>query len=105
MKHGASWDTIYPGNWKVTIEGGIEDYHVPWGHPQVTRGMQSRSGRIDSAPGCFAATTSTWIYKHGQAPTRYKNDHIPSIPGIDPQAPPAKSDHQPVPNRCDRGDV
>ena len=88
MRQGASYNYTYPGNWKVTIEGGIEDYHVPWGHPQVIRGMKSRSGRIDTAPGCFAATTSTWVYKEGQAPTRYKNDHIPSIPGIDPEMPP-----------------
>lgn len=87
MQHGATWDYTYPGNWKVTIEGAIEDYHVPWGHPQVVRGMKSRTGCIDTAPGCFAATTSTWVYGEGEAPIRYKNDAIPSIPGIHPSAP------------------
>ena len=30
LRHGGSWEYTYPGNWKVAIEGGIEDYHVPW---------------------------------------------------------------------------
>lgn len=25
----------YAGNWKILIEGGIEDYHFPWVHPQL----------------------------------------------------------------------
>ena len=87
MEHGESSSYTYPGNWKVTIEGGIEDYHVPWGHPQVVHGMNSRSGDIDTAPECFAATTSTWVYAQGKAPTRYKNDAIPSIPGINRDSP------------------
>ena len=30
---GFSFD--YSGNWKVLVEGGIEDYHFPWVHPQL----------------------------------------------------------------------
>ena len=25
----------FKGNWKLVMEGGIEDYHVPWIHPQM----------------------------------------------------------------------
>ena len=25
----------FEGNWKLVMEGGIEDYHVPWIHPQM----------------------------------------------------------------------
>jgi len=80
LQHGSSWETVYPGGWKVSIEGAIEDYHVPWGHSQVVRGLKSRRGAIDTADRCFAATTSTWEYKPGRAPTRYQDSNLPSIP-------------------------
>lgn len=25
----------YAANWKIAMEAGIEDYHLPWGHPQL----------------------------------------------------------------------
>jgi len=28
------WALDYPGNWKVATEGAIENYHLPYGHPQ-----------------------------------------------------------------------
>ena len=34
FRHLATWETSYAGNWKVSVEGGIEEYHLPWGHPQ-----------------------------------------------------------------------
>ena len=81
LRHGGFWETTYPGSWKVAIEGAVEDYHVPWGHSQVVRGLRTRSGQIDTAEQCFAATTSTWTYNPGQAPTRYQAERLPSIPG------------------------
>lgn len=35
MRHGARLDEIYEGNWKLFTEGFIEDYHLPFGHPQM----------------------------------------------------------------------
>ena len=32
---GQSTSTTFEGNWKLVIEGGIEDYHLPWIHPQL----------------------------------------------------------------------
>jgi choline monooxygenase len=29
----------YDGNWKVAVEGGMEEYHLPWGHPQTMAGV------------------------------------------------------------------
>ena len=28
-------EAVFEGNWKLVMEGGIEDYHVPWIHPQM----------------------------------------------------------------------
>ena len=35
MRHGARLDETYEGNWKLFVEGFIEDYHLPCGHPQL----------------------------------------------------------------------
>lgn len=35
LRHGGRHDEVYGGNWKLSIEGGIEDYHLPFGHPQL----------------------------------------------------------------------
>ena len=69
----------YPGNWKVGIEGAIEDYHVPWGHGQMVRQLKKRHCEIDTADGCFAATRSTMLY-HDEGPSRYGNNALPAIP-------------------------
>lgn len=88
MRHAHAYEYAYSGNWKVTIEGGIEDYHVPWGHAQLIKGMKSRFARIDTGS-CFAATTSTLEYGPEGAPTRYRSAELPILPGLDPQAPPS----------------
>ena len=35
LKHGVKLVDTYRGNWKIATEGGIEDYHLPFGHPQL----------------------------------------------------------------------
>jgi choline monooxygenase len=35
LRPGARIEDHYPGNWKLATEGGIEDYHLPFGHPQL----------------------------------------------------------------------
>jgi choline monooxygenase len=34
LLYGGRYECTYEGNWKVALEGGIEEYHLPWGHPQ-----------------------------------------------------------------------
>ena len=36
--HGATTERFFEANWKLAIEGGIEDYHLPWVHPQAGNG-------------------------------------------------------------------
>lgn len=33
--HGERLEDIYAANWKIAMEAGIEDYHLPFGHPQL----------------------------------------------------------------------
>lgn len=35
LRHASKLVDVYEGNWKLATEGGIEDYHLPFGHPQL----------------------------------------------------------------------
>ena len=48
----------YPGNWKLTMEGAIEDYHLPLVHPELVEGEVESLPRLDYAPRCFFANSS-----------------------------------------------
>jgi choline monooxygenase len=57
LRHGGRLDEMYAGNWKLSTEGGIEDYHLPFGHPQ----LQADAFRNTTA--CFAdrVYTGGWV--------------------------------------------
>jgi len=44
------------------VKGAIEDYHLPWGHPQLVKGARSANARLDSAQGCFMANSAAREY-------------------------------------------
>ncbi len=52
---GAGFSYTYAGNWKVLIEGGIEDYHFPWVHPQL---MPQGVFRPEIGGECYAGISS-----------------------------------------------
>jgi phenylpropionate dioxygenase-like ring-hydroxylating dioxygenase large terminal subunit len=54
---GVRWGGSYDVNWKLLVEGGIEDYHLPWVHPEIMRGVIARNVQIFTASGVFAATS------------------------------------------------
>ena len=51
LRHGGMRDRTVPANWKRFLESGIEDYHLPWIHPQFFTPRTNWSGRsvIDGA--------------------------------------------------------
>jgi len=51
---GLTAESCFEGNWKLAIETGCEDYHLPWVHPQVGK----RSGWFE---GGRCADTSVFI--------------------------------------------
>lgn len=53
LRHGARLEDGYPGNWKLATEGGIEDYHLPFGHPQLNAHLY-RNTKPLCAPGVYA---------------------------------------------------
>ncbi|MBW8745127.1 MAG: aromatic ring-hydroxylating dioxygenase subunit alpha [Sphingomonas sp.] len=53
LQHGGRLTDIYAGNWKLATEGGIEDYHLPFAHPQLNAHLY-RNTTPYNAPGIFA---------------------------------------------------
>lgn len=88
MRHGGSWEGSYPGNWKIAVEGAIEDYHLPWGHPELMTNVMQRNARVDFAERCFAAVSGRFEYPAGAGPvlTRLKRA-MPSMPVTAPAEP------------------
>ncbi len=39
IEHSFSVGITHQANWKVFFEGGLEDYHLPWGHPVMMEGV------------------------------------------------------------------
>ena len=62
LERGDSWALEYPGNWKVSVEGAVEDYHLPWGHPQIIQGARQNNPRLDYASRCFMSNSSRREY-------------------------------------------
>lgn len=55
LRLSTAWEHHYAGNWKLAIEGGIEDYHLPLAHPQLFDGIGKRPVAIATGP-AYAAT-------------------------------------------------
>jgi choline monooxygenase len=53
LRHGGRIDDAYGGNWKLSTEGGIEDYHLVFGHPQLNAHL-ARNTRACAADGVYA---------------------------------------------------
>ena len=47
----------FEGNWKLVIEGGVEDYHLPWIHPQLGSHSGTFTPEWDET-GCYVGFTS-----------------------------------------------
>lgn len=59
LVHEGRWDHHYPGNWKIAMEGAIEDYHVFWGHPQLMVDGRWRASETWGEVGVYAVTAAT----------------------------------------------
>ena len=58
LRRANSWEIEYPGNWKVAVEGAIEDYHLPFGHPQIVKGASKLNPELDFASRCFYSNST-----------------------------------------------
>ena len=76
-----SWHMTLDGNWKVVMEGGIEDYHTPWGHPQYVKGVDAYQVEYLLGP-----RHSGYLVTRSQDSSLHANDRqgaLPTVSGLD----------------------
>jgi choline monooxygenase len=72
------WSLVYPGNWKVAVEGAIENYHLPYGHPQLLEGGKAVNSLSHAGEGCFMAVSSAYAM-HSQG-TGWRSRRVSCAP-------------------------
>ena len=55
-EYAGRYDHYYKGNWKVVVEGGLEEYHLPWGHPHLITGTTAIRDHSFSHARCYTGT-------------------------------------------------
>ena len=73
------WEQVYEGNWKISHEGGIEDYHTPWGHPQVWRAANTFKGWPVVHGTHYAGVCSAATFREGDEANRLYDRPLPSL--------------------------
>ena len=62
LRRAEAWSTEYPGNWKVAVETTLDEYHIPFLHPQLMTGVQRNNNANGYADGCYMMTSNARIY-------------------------------------------
>ena len=62
LNSAGGFELHYPGNWKITFEGAVEDYHLYSCHPQVLRGVRDSRPDTHWSSRCFYSVSSTRRY-------------------------------------------
>ena len=80
LRWACSWSTSCPCNWKLAVESGIEDYHLPSLHPLVTDGAsRSDHSKMESDGeaffNCVEVSRAPWTEGRGA-------DNLPRLPPI-----------------------
>ena len=82
LKRAGSWSMTYPCNWKLAVESGIEDYHLPHLHPLITDGpIRGDSTVIENDDVfflCGEVSRSQWAEGRGGGDL----PALPAIPGL-----------------------
>lgn len=79
LRYGGQWEHFYDGNWKVAMEGGIESYHVPYGHAQYMRGVTDYEEHAVNHGQCYAIIDSRVVYGSGVDPLIVLDNALPVI--------------------------
>lgn len=82
LRRANSWEIEYPGNWKVAVEGAIEDYHLPVGHPQIALAAVKMNPELDYAHRCFYSNSTRREYARPEDdnPASGAQAGMPTIP-------------------------
>jgi len=81
-----AFDDIYKGNWKIVTESGIEDYHLPFGHPQLNAHLMRNSTPHVDYP-VFGIATNMDGFVAEKAEQRAWNAELIDVPRHDETVP------------------
>jgi choline monooxygenase len=68
-------------NWKIGIEGGIEDYHLPWVHPELFEQRTDWRGR-GVTDGMMVGTEDVIPSEHRSSIVDLEKGALPTFPGL-----------------------
>ena len=82
LRLGARFSLRYPGNWKVSVEGALEEYHIPFGHPQHVRNVCGDRPGVVHAGRTYMGTFNARRYhdRLDAAASAGLNEAIPPLP-------------------------
>ena len=82
LRPAERFSLVYPGNWKVSVEGTLDEYHIPFGHPQTVHGVYDDKPGVAHAGCTYMATSNTRQYRDAEEASAGVglNDAIPPIP-------------------------
>jgi choline monooxygenase len=86
LRHTFSFEDAYKGNWKIVTEAGIEDYHLPFGHPQLNAHLLRNSTPHVDHP-VYGISTDTQDFAAEKAEQRAWNASLIDIPRHDETRP------------------
>jgi phenylpropionate dioxygenase-like ring-hydroxylating dioxygenase large terminal subunit len=79
LRHSGHTDREFRANWKLCIEGGIEEYHLPWVHPQFFTDVPNWTGR--SVVDRTMIGSESWFDKNDVELYGSKRE-LPGFPGL-----------------------
>jgi choline monooxygenase len=86
LRYAFSITDAYKGNWKIVTEAGIEDYHLPFGHPQLNAHLLRNSTPHVDYP-IYAISTNTQDFAGEKAEQRAWNASLIDLPRHDETRP------------------
>ena len=82
LRLGEQFSLRYPGNWKVSIEGALEEYHIPFGHPQHVRSVRGDNPGVIHAGRTYMGTFNSRQYENRRdaAASAGVDEAVPPLP-------------------------
>ena len=82
LRLGEQFSLRYPGNWKVSVEGALEEYHIPFGHPQHVRNVRGDNPGVVHAGRTYMGTFNARQYedRRNAAASAGVDELIPPLP-------------------------
>ena len=82
FRYAGMQECVYEGNWKVAIEGGIEEYHLPWGHPLYVKGVTTLDVRMSRGSPAHAGYLVIQSLEESDSPHNVAKRRLPKLAGV-----------------------